>query len=661
MIMAPPTPDKAVASEAGPDDSAGRTGNQGHLTAVALVLLAVLFVAVNIVTGFSLTSLRVDLTEDRLYSLSPATQRVLDGIDEPITLRFYYSQRLGSQAPGYGVYAERVRDTLQEYADRSNGRVILEVYDPAPFTPVEDRAVSFGLQSVSLEGLDGGVFFGLVGTNTTDDVEAIAFFQPDREAYLEYDITKMIYALSEGKTGKVALIGDKKINGDVRMGAGARPETIAPALVAQRISEVLEIEEISTDAEVIPDDIAILMVVHPKRLSDRTLFAIDQYILAGGKAVVFVDPYAEADGWQAAQGPVNGAASSLQLLFDTWGLQMATDKVVGDRFAGRRVGSGTGSGYTTYVPWLLLRGPNLTKDSPITAQVDSVAVASAGHLTLAEDAPIALSPLLTSSPGSMLIDVKDVATQRPDPDALLSQYRAGPDRFVVAGLITGAVDTAFPDGQPAAEEDADPDLRYDFDTVRTRSDAPIEVIVVADTDLLDDRFWVTFQNFQGQRIAIPGAGNGDFVANALDALTGSSALLDLRGIGTTYRPFEVIETLKREADRTFQSKERELRETLEETQRKLSGLRDRDVNAPGPAALSEEEQQSVRDLQGQLLRVRAELRGVQADLRSDVEQLERRLQFINIALVPVLIALFAVGLSLVRRRQRRRRFETADT
>ena len=638
-----------------------RSTSQARLTATALVLLAVLFVAANVLASFSLTSLRVDLTQDRLYSLSPATLSILDAVEEPVTLRFYYSKRLGSQVPGYGVYADRVRDTLQEYADRSDGRVILEIYDPEPFTPVEDRAVAFGLQSVSLEGIDGGVFFGLVGTNTTDDVEAIPFFQPDREAYLEYDITQMIYALSQGTVGKVGLIGDKKINGDIRMGAGGRPQTLPPNLVAQRVGEVLEIEELSTDIEVIPEDVSILMIVHPKRLSDRTLFAIDQFILAGGRAVIFVDPYAEADGWQAAQGPVNGAASTLDPLFETWGLEMATDSVVGDRFAGRRVGNPSGVGYTTYVPWLLLRGPNLAKESPITGQIDSVAVASAGSLSLTESASVSIDPLLTSSPGSMLIDVAEVATQRPDPDALLSRYQAGPERLVVAGLVTGSVQSAFPDGQPPADEEGDPDLRHDFQSALGQSDGPIEVVVVADTDLLDDRFWVTFQNFQGQRIAIPGAGNGDFVANALDALSGSSALLDLRGAGTAYRPFEVIETLKREADRTFQSKERELRETLEETQSRLSGLRNRDVDAPGPAALSEEEQEAMRNLQGQLLRVRADLRAVQASLRAEVEQLEREIQFINIALMPILIALFAVGLSVVRTRRRRQRFETADS
>lgn len=645
-----------MATVDGPKTSA----SQGRLTAAALVLLATLFVAINVLAEFSLTSFRVDLTEDRLYSLSPATQRVLDEVEEPVTLRFYYSDRLGTAQPAYGVFADRVRDMLQEYADRSSGKVILEIYDPEPFTPAEDRAVSFGLQSVPLEGVDGNVFFGLVGTNTTDDAETIPFLQPDREALLEYDITKMVYSLSKGTVGRAGLIGEKKITADVRMGAGGRPETLPPALVTQRIQEVLEIQELDIESEVIPDDIEILIVVHPQRLSPRTLFAIDQYILAGGKAVIFADPYSEADGWQAAQGPTNGSASTLGPIFEAWGLEMPTDKIVADRFAGRRVGNSAGTGYVTYVPWLLLRGPNLDRESPITAQVDSVAVASAGYLKLADGSPLTLDPLVTSSPGSTLFDVKQIATQRPNPQALLNAYRAGPERFVIAAMLSGPVPTAFPDGQPDPVENGDPDLRYDFEAALTESAGPIDVLVVADTDVLDDRFWVTFQNFQGQRVAVPGAGNGDFVANALDAMTGSSALLDLRGQGTAYRPFEVMERLKREADRTFQTKEQELRQSLEETQRELRGLRERDAVTGGPVAMSEAEQETMRELQGQLLRVRSELRGVQASLRADVEALERQLQFVNIALMPILVALFALVLSVVRSRRRRRRFETAD-
>jgi len=627
-----------------------------RLTAIALALLAVLFVAVNVLVSFTLTSQRLDLTADKLYSLSPATQEVLDAIEEPVTLRLFYSKRLGTQVPGYGIYAERVQDVLREYASRSGGKVVVEIYDPAPFTPVEDRAVSFGLQQIPLDGADGTVFFGLVGSNMTDDVETIPFLQPDREAFLEYDLTKMVYSLSQGWYGKVGVIGALKIDGDVRMGQAGRPEQVPPFVVAERIKEVLELQSLSSDIQKIPDDIAILMVAHPKGLSPRTLFAIDQYILGGGKAAIFVDPYAESEVGQMTGGPLGSIPSStLEPIFEAWGLDMPIDKVVGDRFAARRIGAPDGRSFVSYVPWLLLRGPNLNRESPVTAQVDSLAVASAGHLKLREGATIHLDPLAISSPGSMLIDVDKLAGPRPEPERLLRDYQAGPERFTIAGMVTGTVRSAFPDGRPPLQEDEEDDPNAVFNTVLTESVGPIEVVVVADTDVLLDRFWVQFRDFFGRQVAVPGAGNGDFVANALDALTGSSALLGLRGQGSSYRPFEVIEQIKREADRKFQAKERELRETLVDIQKKLDDLRNQGAATAGPVSLSEDERQQVQAYQRDTLRLRAELREVQRSLREDFERLETKVLFANIALMPLVVAVFAVGLAVWRIRRRSRR------
>lgn len=635
--------------------------DHGRLTATALILLAVLFVAVNVLAAFILSGVRLDLTKDRLYSLSPASEAVLAAIEEPVTLRLYYSKRLGAAAPQYGVYAERVQDVLREYEQRAGGKIILEIYDPEPFTPVEDRAVSFGLQALSVEQAGGNVFFGLVGSNTTDDVENIPFLQPDREAFLEYDLTKMIFALSQGSVGKVGVIGSMKVDGEVRMGQGGRPEQTPRLIVTEHVRDLLALEELDSELQKIPEDITILWIVNPIYLPPHTLFAIDQYLLAGGKAVVFVDPYPESEGPQSVAVSVAAKGKfALKPLFDAWGLETPMDTVVGDRFAARRIGKASGSGYITYVPWLLMRGPNLNKESPITSQLDSVAVASAGHLKLHNDAPVTLEPLLISSPGSMLIDVKKVATQRPRPEALLSQYKPGPDRYTIAGLLTGQVKTAFPDGRPPLPEDVEADPNASFETVRAESDGPIEVIVVADTDLLTDRFWVQFANIGGRRVAVPGAGNGAFVANAFDALTGSSALLELRGLGSSYRPFDVIERLRREADRAFQSKEQALTKTLAETQKKLQALRGEGAGTRGPVALSEEEQRTVKTLQNDVLRLRAELRGVQASLREDVERLETKVMFVNIAAMPIVVATFAVGLMVWRARRRRRRLDMAE-
>ena len=640
--------------------------NQGKLTGMALALLAVLFVAGNILVSFALPAERIDLTEDKLYTVSPATEKILQGLEEPVTLKFYFSTRLGTQLPTFKVYAERVLDLLREYQDLSDGMVKLEVYDPEPFSTLEDRAVSAGLQAVPSEGVEGNVFFGLVGTNLTDDQLVIPFIQAERESLLEFDVSQMIHSLSDPIAPKVGLMTWLSINSDVRMGQGGRPENIPPKMAVKALHDAFDLVDIATDAQKIPDDIELLMIVHPRIVSERTLFAIDQFVLGGGKVVVFVDPMSELQNLELGPQYAGTTASELEKLFSTWGVRVPTDTVVGDRFAARRIGSSSGQGFVTYVPWLLLRGPNLDKDSPLTSHLDSLAVATAGRIELADGAAVTLEPLITSSPGSTLFPVEQIDAVRPKPEPLLANYQAGSERFVIAGFLRGQVPTSFPDGQPAAEAGDVTGPDSTFETVLTESRGPIEVLVVADTDLLDDRFWTQIREFYGRRVSVPTAGNGDFVVNAVDALTGSSDLLGLRGRGSSYRPFEVIEQIKRDADRRFQSKEQELRKTLEETEKKLKALRERSVGAGGqagavPAALTEEERQQISDYQRQILKLRADLREVQRSLRESVEDLETKVLFANIVAMPLLVAFVAILIAAWRAMRRRRRAMVADS
>jgi ABC-type uncharacterized transport system involved in gliding motility auxiliary subunit len=644
----------------------GRDGdNQGKLTGMALALLAVLFVAGNILVSFAFPAQRIDLTEDKLYTVSPATEKILQSLEEPVTLKFYFSTRLGTQLPNFDVYAERVLDLLREYRDLSDGMIKLEIYDPEPFSTMEDRAVSAGLQAVPLEGVEGNVFFGLVGTNLTDDQLVIPFIQAERESLLEFDISQMIHSLSDPISPKVGLMTWLSINSDVRMGQGGRPENIPPKMSVKALHDAFDLVDIPTDAQKIPEDIELLVIVHPRFVPDRTLFAIDQFVLGGGRVVLFVDPMSELQNLELGAQYAGTTASDLEKLLSTWGVTVPTDTVVGDRFAARRIGSPSGQGFVTYVPWLLLRGPNLDKDSPLTSQLDSLAVATAGRIEVAEGAAVALEPLVTSSPGSMLIPVDRIDAVRPKPEPLLADYQAGSERFVIAGFLRGEVPTSFPNGQPAVEEGdvAAPDST--FETVLTDSRGPIEVLVVADTDVLDDRFWTQMREFYGRRVSVPTAGNGDFVVNAVDALTGSSDLLGLRGRGSSYRPFEVIEQIKRDADRRFQSKEQELRKALEETEQKLKVLRERSVGAGAqngavPAALTEEERQQIATYQRQILKLRSDLREVQRSLREEVEQLETKVLFANIVAMPLVVAFAAILIAAWRAMRRRRRVMVVD-
>ncbi|MDA8575398.1 GldG family protein, partial [Alphaproteobacteria bacterium] len=312
----------------------------GRRTAVALSLVLVLFLALNLLATSVSTSWRLDLTAQRLYTLSPASQNVINKIDEPITLRLFYSSSIAAAAPAIGSYAQRVKDLLQEYASLSNGRIRLEIIDPAPFSEAEDRAVSYGLQKVPLGGDEDGVFLGLVGTNTTDDVEAIAFLQPNREPFLEYDISKIVYGLSHVERTVVGIISTLPINGRASYNQQTgQQETVKPFAIMAQIEDFFDTKMLELDLTRIPEDVTVLMVVHPKNLPPQTLYAIDQFALGGGKVFALVDSYAEIEVQNSRNPTMAGVeANSIPAdLLAAWGIKINELEVAADRLTARRV------------------------------------------------------------------------------------------------------------------------------------------------------------------------------------------------------------------------------------------------------------------------------------------------------------------------------------
>jgi len=630
------------------------------LIGATLTLLAVLFVSINLLSSAWFSSSRLDLTEDRLYTLSSSTKTLLASVNEPVTFRLYISSELAQHVPHMGIYANRVRDLLREYESASDGMVRVEILDPAPFTDIEDRAVAVGLQGVPVVSGGDKLYFGVVGTNTTDDIETIPFMQVDREAFLEYDISRMLYSLSTTKPTVVGILSSLPIDGTMRMTATGQQEPVPPYVVRTQIGELFETRFLGRQVNEVPDDINVLLVVHPKQMTPRTLFAVDQYLLEGGKSMIFVDPFAEAEGMEGQMLGATIDGSSLSELFKTWGLQFDPTKVVIDRISARKVMPEGSNRLVEYLPWLELRGPNVRSGSPITSGIESVALASCGFLTVKDGAPIEMQPLLITSPGSSLIDHKKVQGFR-NPLKLLREFKPGNTQYVVAGRISGSVQTSFPDGPPKPPEDDEmpkPPPPWSKHALK-KSVKPLDIIVVADADILVDRFWVIMRDYLGRQVPIPTANNGPFVLNAIEALAGSNTLMALRGRGTASRPFVVVKEIQRAADQKFQDKERELRETLSNTEADLRKVRL--SNTEGAAAvISEKDRRSMQRYQREILRIRAELRTVRRSLTENFEALEVRLWFLNIALVPLLITTFAIALAVWRAMRRRNRaHETA--
>jgi len=633
--------------------------NRNKLTVAGLVLAAVLFLAVNVASNNSFRALQLDLTEGRLFTLSAETAKVLGDIDEPITVRLYFSRILGEQSPPHLTYYERVRELLEQYVNLSGGKLRLQTFNPEPFSDDEDSAVAFGLTGVPLSNQGDLGYFGLAATNSTDDNEVVPFFSPERETFLEYDLTKMVNALAQPEKKTIGVMSPLLVNGGYIPNRGQRPRWA----VIDQVNEFFAVEPVNVDAKEISDDIGILMVIHPRDLPDDTLYAIDQYVMRGGKVMVFVDPNAEVDGPGGGMRP-NGK-SDFEKILKHWGVVLRKDRVVGDLETARRVNVRIGQklAVADYVAWLALRPGNFDRKNAVLGDLQILNVGTAGILDTMEGATTKVTPLIKTGMRSMEIDAARVNLQ-PDVVGLFREFKPSGQPFTLAARINGKVKSAFPDGPPVPKKtnnqktDTENQARYEAaqKTHLKESKADIQAIVVADVDMLHEQLWAERQDMMGTPLIVPFANNADFVVNALENLAGGATLGALRGRSISSRPFHLVREIRQDAERQYRRKEQELQKKLEDVRGKLNRLVRREAEAQtqgGEIILKPEERKAIENFRAEMISIRKELRGVQHDLRKDIDNLDAWLKFLNIAAIPLLLALgtlvFAVG-----RRMRRR-------
>ena len=365
--------------------------DQSTLALAGIAVAAVFFISLNIFAAGTMKTTQLDLTEDSLYTLSPGTVSVLNSIDEPITLRFYLSRALTEQSPVHAQYANRVRELLERYADIAEGKIRLETYAPEPYSLEDDRAMSQGLTGVPLDSAGAVGYFGLVAANSTDDALVIPFFDPEREQYLEYDLTKLIHSLANPEKPTIGLISNLPLRADP-------DKEYQPWNIYRELAQFFNLKSLRGEGK-IPEDIDVLLIIHPKTLTDAEQFAIDQFVLRGGKALVLVDPHFETQERDISKGPpqVGATGSNLPKLFDAWGVEFSTDKVVGDRTVAQSVTTSMGGGraqVTDYLPWLALRDPNFAQDDVVTSQMSRINMASAGYFSLKPGAKVEMKPLI---------------------------------------------------------------------------------------------------------------------------------------------------------------------------------------------------------------------------------------------------------------------------
>ena len=635
-------------------------------SATGLVLTG-LFLIVSVAVISMIPRLRIDLTQDNLYTLAQGTRNIVSSVERPIELLFFYSEEATADVPQLRGYGIRVQELLEEMVIASAGGLSLRVIDPVPFSVEEDEAVEYGVQRVPLSQGGDQVFFGLVALDTTtlpaegEETGAASLFKtiglirPDQEEFLEYEFSKLITQVANPEPPVLGFLSRLPIDGGVNTQT-MRPTS--PWMIMDSIRQLYDVRRVSPDVQLIDADIDILLLVHPQNLSEQTLYAIDQFVLRGGRALVFVDPNADTQAQPGQDGvpvPRENQASDLAAMFNAWGVDYDPERVVADRAFALMVNVGDATRPVQHYGMVGVQREGFANDL-ISNGLQVMNFSSVGALSKKEGATTNFEPLVQSSVDSMLMEGQFFKALT-DPTILVDEFTPSDVRYTIAARVSGNVRTAFPDGPPpaaaATEQDADTAEEPDAAPVvlpahLSESIGTANMVIVADTDMLGDRLWVQIQNFLGQRVPQPFASNGDFIMNALDNLAGNSELVTIRSRGRYARPFLAVIELQRDADDRLRQEETELLANLRQTEQQITALNaSREGSGPSPA-----QQAEIDRFYEQQLETRRRLREVQLTLNREIESLGATLKFINTGLVPILLILFVLAMSYLRRRRR---------
>ena len=594
-----------------------------NIIKLSVFLSILIFFSINVITNNILSSARFDFTENKLYSLSNGTISLLKDLKEPIHIRLFVSSNLVKDVPQLSTYANRVETILQTYSNISNGKITLEIIDPKPFSDAEDRAVGMGINSFNATEMSDALYFGLAATNSTIGQKNIPIFSPERETFLEYDLTSLISDLSQIEKPVISIIDNLGLNADTRIG---KPEQ----QILKQMKEMFQVEKIDENSNKLNKNTKVLMIIHPKFLSDETLYMIDQWVLKGGATLIFLDPYAETEISRQQGMPPMNPRSNLKKLLDTWGIKFDDKKAVLDSEFGFRISrniNGRDIQVTNY-PWLNIRGEGLNKNESSLSNLSTIVMTTAGSFELIDDKSV-LEPIIMSSQKSGLGDAQKAGDPKGDPRDLLPNIKSDNKNLTVAGWVKSNLNTSFRD------------KKNKDDNQLLKSSKKSNILLVADVDMLMDRNWLT------QRGAF--ANNGDFVLNVMEKMVGGNALSDLRGKSTSWRPFEKIIALEKIAEEKFLIEEQMLAKKLKGMEDKIRNLTQN--NDEDSDVLSPETIKAIDGFKTEMMTTRSQLRNVKFDLRRDVETLKKWIISINVAILPIIFAGFALILSLRRKRK----------
>ncbi|MCB2147556.1 MAG: Gldg family protein [Deltaproteobacteria bacterium] len=610
-------------------------------SAGSAVLVLVIVVLVNIL--MSHTTLRWDATEDNLYSLSQGTRTILADLNQDVVVKVFYSKHVVNIPSHIKTFAQRVIDFLSEYEQYGKGRISVEIYDPKPDSEEEEWAIKYGMKGISLPTGEQ-VYLGLVALSA-DQEAAIPFIDPTQETRLEYDLTRIISRVQTTKRMKIAVFSSLPVFGNASMSMGGPRSGSESWFFIQDLSKTYDLINVQPDADRIDPEANLLVLFHPRNMSDTMAFAVDQYVLGGGNVIVFADPLSLMDD------PRMGAGDSIpENLFKAWGITMAPGKAVADYSYATRLRNRNNQVETNPL-WLSVPSGGFNADNLITANLESMLLPVAGAIETLPDSPYTVDPLIQSSPNNEMVDA---VAHNMDVEALRRDFKSSGTVRNLAVRISGTFKTAFPNGKPEAEPKAG---KPASETDTTGTEEPLKegkaaavIVVVADSDLLYDGYYLSQQNLLGYTISNIFNDNLNFMLNTSEMLTGNPALISIRSRGTFDRPFTRVQELERKAQDRWLNQEQVLVRQVEETNQKLSML-EQQKDASQRAILSEEQEKEIARFQEEKLKINKELKVVRRNLRADIEQLGTMVKFVNIFLVPLLIGIGGIIYAITRRRK----------
>jgi ABC-type uncharacterized transport system involved in gliding motility auxiliary subunit len=615
-------------------------------SAGGLGLILVILILINLI--FSQFNLRVDATEDRLYSLSEGTRNILGKLKENVTIKVFYTKDNINTPVQIKTFAERLLDFLDEYEYYSDGKVTVEVFNPRADTEEEEWAQKYGINAMNLATGDR-LYFGLVAV-AADQEEAIQSLDPTREEHLEYDITRIITRVQAPKKHKIGIISGLPVFGQPPMPYNmqnmAQP---APEWVfVSELKKSYNVEEIKTDADGIEDDVDLLIMLYPRQLSDSLLYAVDQFVLKGGNAIVFADPMAYSDQSPGQQ----DKSSNPDKLFKAWGVKMEKNKLVTDFDYATRVRSQNNK-IEEHPMWLTLHDEAFNQSEITTSELGSVLMPMAGAFEKLPDfSAEEYTPLIQSSANSAKDNTFKV---RFGSSALRRDFSATVDKYDLAVKIRGKFKTAFSGGKPKSEDKneaaVDKDKKDESEASHiAESKNNSTLILVADSDLLADQFYVSKQNILGFTMSRIFNDNLNFLLNVTEMLSGSEELISIRTRGKFERPFTRVEELEKKAQARWMAREQELVRKVDETNRKLREFEQK-KDPSQRYIVSEEQEKEIAKFKEEKRRINKELKDVRKNLRADIERLGVKLKIINIGLMPLLVSLGGIGYAVYRRKK----------